>query len=163
MRLTAREVDVHVGQRTRHLRETLGISQGTLGRQLGLTFSQVQKYEKGTNRIGAGRLFMIAEFLDVPVQYFFEGLGEGAAEPRPAVNGSGERSSELVALNDAFRSITDPDTRRSVVALVCSLAAADPESPPRGVGRVRTKRPRPRASQRPPAALSAAGQDAPAA
>ena len=49
MRLTAREVDVHVGQRTRHLRETLGISQGTLGRQLGLTFSQVQKYEKGTN------------------------------------------------------------------------------------------------------------------
>ena len=79
---------------------------------------------------------MIAEFLDVPVQYFFEGLGEGAAEPRPAVNGSGERSSELVALNDAFRSITDPDTRRSVVALVCSLAAADPESPPRGVGRV---------------------------
>ena len=52
--MTANEVDVHVGQRTRHLRETLGISQGTLGRHLGLTFSQVQKYEKGTNRIGAG-------------------------------------------------------------------------------------------------------------
>jgi len=133
--MTANEVDVHVGQRTRHLRETLGISQGTLGRHLGLTFSQVQKYEKGTNRIGAGRLFMIADFLDVPVQYFFEGLDDGAPAARP-VNGLGERSSELVALNDAFRSITDPDTRRSVVALVCSLAAAEPDSVPRHVGRM---------------------------
>ena len=132
--MTANELDMHVGQRTRHLRETLGISQGTLGRHLGLTFSQVQKYEKGTNRIGAGRLFMIADFLDVPVQYFFEGLDDKPA-PRPA-NGLGERSSELVALNDAFRSITDPDTRRSVVALVCSLAAAEPDSVPRHVGRM---------------------------
>ena len=133
--MTANEVDVHVGQRTRHLRETLGISQGTLGRHLGLTFSQVQKYEKGTNRIGAGRLYMIADFLDVPVQYFFEGLDEGTA-PRTSPNGVGERNSELVALNDAFRSITDPDTRRSVVALVCSLAAADPETAPRHMGRI---------------------------
>jgi transcriptional regulator with XRE-family HTH domain len=135
--MTASEVDVHVGQRTRHLRETLGISQGTLGRHLGLTFSQVQKYEKGTNRIGAGRLFMIADFLDVPVQYFFEGLGDGAGASRAAANGAGERNSELTALNDALRSITDPDTRRSVVALVCSLAAADPDSPPpRHLGRM---------------------------
>lgn len=132
--MTANEVDVHVGQRTRHLRETLGISQGTLGRHLGLTFSQVQKYEKGTNRIGAGRLYMIAEFLDVPVQYFFEGL-EADATPRTTIVASGERNSELVALNDAFRSITDPDTRRSVVALVCSLAAAEPE-PTRPMARI---------------------------
>ena len=134
--MTANEVDLHVGQRTRHLRETLGISQGTLGRHLGLTFSQVQKYEKGTNRIGAGRLYMIADFLDVPVQYFFEGLDEGVTTLRLGANGAGERNSELVALNDAFRSITDPDTRRSVVALVCSLAAADPDSAPRHVPRV---------------------------
>ncbi len=134
--MTASEVDVHVGQRTRHLRETLGISQGTLGRHLGLTFSQVQKYEKGTNRIGAGRLYMIAEFLDVPVQYFFEGLDD-AEGARTRVLGSADRNSELVALNDAFRSITDPDTRRSVVALVCSLAAADPNSaPPRAVAQM---------------------------
>lgn len=132
--MSASEVDAHVGQRTRHLRETLGISQGTLGRHLGLTFSQVQKYEKGTNRIGAGRLYQIAEFLDVPVQYFFEGL-EGAT-PAAGPQASGERNSELVALNDAFRSITDSDTRRSVVALVCSLAAADPEAPPRAVTRL---------------------------
>ncbi|WP_297972796.1 helix-turn-helix transcriptional regulator [uncultured Amaricoccus sp.] len=128
--MSANEVDVHVGQRTRHLRETLGISQGTLGRHLGLTFSQVQKYEKGTNRIGAGRLFKIAEFLDVPVQYFFEGLGESGEAPGERSQLSGERSSELAALTDAFRSISDPDTRRSVVALVCSLAAAGPEASP---------------------------------
>jgi hypothetical protein len=71
---------------------------------------------------------MIAEFLDVPVQYFFEGLDVDAS-PRTTAGASGERNTELVALNDAFRSITDPDTRRSVVALVCSLAAADPETP----------------------------------
>ena len=132
--MSASEVDAHVGQRTRHLRENLGISQGTLGRHLGLTFSQVQKYEKGTNRIGAGRLFKIAEFLDVPVQYFFEGLGEGATAPGPQA--LVERNSELVALNDAFRSITDPDTRRSVVALVCSLAAADPDPTHRPMARL---------------------------
>jgi transcriptional regulator with XRE-family HTH domain len=133
--MTANEVDVYVGQRTRHLREVLGVSQGTLGRHLGLTFSQVQKYEKGTNRIGAGRLYMIADFLDVPVQYFDEGLADGDS-PRMPHGATVERNSELVALNDAFRSISDPDTRRSVVALVCSLAAAEPETQPRAMARL---------------------------
>ena len=64
------------GQRMRRRREALGISQGRLGRHLGLTFSQIQKYEKGTNRIGAGRLYQIAAFLGVPPSYFFEGLDE---------------------------------------------------------------------------------------
>lgn len=72
--LTAAEIDVYVGHRVRMRREAQGISQGTLGRHLGLTFSQIQKYEKGTNRIGAGRLYQIAQFLDVSVGYFFEGL-----------------------------------------------------------------------------------------
>lgn len=58
----------------RRRREALGISQGRLGRHLGLTFSQIQKYEKGTNRIGAGRLYQIASFLGVPPSHFFEGL-----------------------------------------------------------------------------------------
>ena len=136
MELTAREVDIHVGQRMRQRRESFGVSQGQLGRHLGLTFSQVQKYEKGTNRIGAGRLLMIAEFLDVPVQYFFEGLDEGALPSRSGLPAAGERGSEQVALNDAFRSIADPDTRRSVVALVCSLAAAGPEGVARAVPRM---------------------------
>ena len=63
-------------------------------------------------------------------------LAACATAPRTSPNGVGERNSELVALNDAFRSITDPDTRRSVVALVCSLAAADPETAPRHMGRI---------------------------
>jgi transcriptional regulator with XRE-family HTH domain len=105
----------------RQRREALEISQGLLGRQIGLTFSQVQKYEKGTNRIGAGRLYLLAGFLDVPIQYFFEGLGEVPATRVP--NGhAGAHGSELAMLDDAFMSIADSDTRRSVVALVCSLA-----------------------------------------
>ena len=103
-------------------REFLGISQGRLGRHLGLTFSQVQKYEKGANRIGAGRLYLIAEFLGVPVQYFFEGLGEQAAE---AQGGRvGRKGEEMAVLEEAFLSIGDVDTRRSVLALVRSLAGA---------------------------------------
>ena len=78
MEIDARKVDAHVGGRVRERREALGISQGSIARQLGLTFSQVQKYEKGANRIGAGRLFMLSQALGVPIQYFFDGL---VAEP----------------------------------------------------------------------------------
>lgn len=72
--LLASEIDVYVGVRIRLRREALGISQGMLGRHLGLTFSQVQKYEKGTNRISAGKLYLIAVFLGVTPGYFFAGL-----------------------------------------------------------------------------------------
>jgi transcriptional regulator with XRE-family HTH domain len=123
MGLTAREVDAHVGQRMRQRREALGVSQGQLGRHLGLTFSQVQKYEKGTNRIGAGRLHHLARVHGVPVQFFFEGLdGEAtaAASARPP-NGRGD----LAVLENAFLSISDTETRSSIVALVCSLAPQD--------------------------------------
>lgn len=121
VKLTASQIDAHVGRRMRQRREYLGISQGRLGRHLGLTFSQVQKYEKGSNRIGAGRLYLIADFLGVPVQYFFEGLGDEAAAI-PAAKG-GRRGEELAVLEEAFLSIDDGDTRRSVLALVRSLAA----------------------------------------
>lgn len=121
--MKASEIDVHVGQRMRMRREFLGISQGRLGRHLGLTFSQVQKYEKGANRIGAGRLYLIADFLDVPVQFFFEGLREAQAVPQNGVR-LGRRGEELAQLEQAFLSIDDGDTRRSVVALVRSLAGS---------------------------------------
>ena len=81
MSLSASEIDAYVGQRMRQRREALGISQGRLGRHLGLTFSQIQKYEKGSNRIGAGRLYQIAVFLGVPPGHFFEGIEDGALEP----------------------------------------------------------------------------------
>ncbi|MFO1207970.1 MAG: helix-turn-helix transcriptional regulator [Amaricoccus sp.] len=123
MNLTANEIDVHVGQRMRRRRESLGISQGRLGRHLGLTFSQVQKYEKGTNRIGAGRLFQIAAFLGVPPSHFYEGLESSGAGAAAAVlpNGTGRRD-EFLVLNEAFAGIHDPETRASVLALVRSLA-----------------------------------------
>lgn len=123
MGLTAREVDAHVGQRMRQRREALGISQGQLGRHLGLTFSQVQKYEKGTNRIGAGRLHLLAGFLGVPVQFFFEGL-EGEPTAAPAARSPYGRG-DLAVLESAFLSISDSETRNSIVALVCSLAPQD--------------------------------------
>lgn len=120
MTLTANEIDVHVGQRLRRQREALGVSQGQLGRQLGLTFSQVQKYEKGSNRIGAGRLFLLAQYLGVPVHYFYEGLGGIAAKPRSRQ--SEAQLGELGALDSAFMSISDSATRQSVLSLIRSLA-----------------------------------------
>ncbi len=74
VKMSASEIDVHVGTQMRKRREALGISQGRLGRHLGLTFSQIQKYEKGTNRIGAGRLYQIATFLGVAPSHFFIGV-----------------------------------------------------------------------------------------
>lgn len=110
----------------RRRRESLGISQGKLGRHLGLTFSQIQKYEKGTNRIGAGRLYQIATFLGVQPSYFFDGL-EGA-DGRQTEEAGGLSRDEMQILNEAFNGIADVETRSSVLALVRQLAT---DSPPR--------------------------------
>lgn len=126
-------VDAHVGRRLRQRREHLGISQSKIGQRLGLTFSQVQKYENGSNRIGAGRLYLMARILGVPVSYFYEGLGprEGLHDAIDAPN-----EAELSMLDDAFLSIPDPDTRASLIALVRSLAEArDDRSAHRLAGR----------------------------
>lgn len=118
--MTAGEVDEYVGRRIRQRREAIGMSQARLGRHLGLTFSQVQKYEKGSNRIGAGRLYLLAHHLGVSVHYFFEGLDEGTAY-RGQI-GTNNLTGELSVLDDAFQSISDPGTRQSLIALVRSLA-----------------------------------------
>jgi transcriptional regulator with XRE-family HTH domain len=125
--LSANEIDVHVGKRMRQRREALGISQGRLGRQLGLTFSQIQKYEKGSNRVGAGRLFQIAAFLQVPTSYFFEGLENGGTGSfaRSMTSDDAGFDEEVRILTDAFAAITDKGTRASVLALVRSLAAGE--------------------------------------
>jgi transcriptional regulator with XRE-family HTH domain len=104
----------------RQRREALGISQGRLGRHLGLTFSQIQKYEKGSNRIGSGRLYQIASYLVVPPSYFFEGLDATPPVARPDV--AGPAREEVETLIDSFAAIPDKDTRASVLALVRSLA-----------------------------------------
>lgn len=107
----------------RQRREALGLSQGRLGRELGVTFSQVQKYEKGANRIGAGRLYVLASLLGVPVQYFFDELGDSQSTRN--LNGTtGAKDAELAMLDDAYRSIADRETRRSLLALARSLATS---------------------------------------
>ena len=119
--LSASLIDAFVGKRMRQRREGLGISQGRLGRHLGLTFSQIQKYEKGSNRIGAGRLYQIGTFLGVAPGYFFEGIEGGAAETPHVANGA--LRDEMRTLTEAFSAIPDAETRASVLALVRSLTA----------------------------------------
>ncbi len=128
-------IDVHVGNRVRMRRMLIGMSQERLGKELGLTFQQVQKYEKGTNRISASRLYRIAQILGVPVQYFFEDLPtsvaapvqEGFAEARTEQSMIMDflNSSEGLQLNRHFAAIKDPAVRRAVVDLVRSLARAE--------------------------------------
>ncbi len=122
MSKSASEIDLYVGMRMRRRREALGISQGRLGRHLGLTFSQIQKYEKGTNRIGAGRLYQIAGFLGVSTSHFYEGVESPAAVVATAPRGIARRD-EFLVLNEAFSAIHDAETRASVLALVRSLAS----------------------------------------
>ncbi len=126
---SASDIDAHVGRMMRRRREALGISQGRLGRHLGLTFSQIQKYEKGMNRIGAGRLYQIATLLGVPPSAFYEGLG-GEAAVHPA--GATARRDEVATLSDAFAAIDDEETRASVLALLRSMAADAAGRPLRG-------------------------------
>lgn len=126
----ANPIDVHVGSRVRLRRMLLGMSQEKLGEHLGLTFQQIQKYEKGINRIGASRLFDLSRVLGVPVQFFYEELpagggaqASGLAE-RPAESYAVEflGSREGLELNKAFARITDPRVRRSIVELVRAFA-----------------------------------------
>lgn len=137
----ANPIDVHVGTRVRLRRMLLGMSQEKLGEQLGLTFQQVQKYEKGVNRVGASRLFELAKVLSVKVGYFFEDVpGQSNAEGNPdtgsgfAEPGSDGYSSEFLGsregleLNKAFARIADPKVRRTIVDLVRALAAEEARS-----------------------------------
>ena len=131
-------IDAHVGSRVRLRRMLIGMSQEKLGDALNLTFQQVQKYEKGANRIGAGRLFRIAQLLGVSIQFFFDDApGErephapGFAETDPAplmmefVN-----SPEGIQLNRYFALIDDQSVRKRVVDLVKALAGQGDKSGP---------------------------------
>jgi transcriptional regulator with XRE-family HTH domain len=127
-------VDKYVGSRVRMRRIMLGMSQEKLGEALGLTFQQIQKYEKGTNRVGASRIQQISEILQVPVSFLFEGGPTGV----PGAEGANEATSpsyvsdflatsEGLALTRAFTRITDAKLRRSIVDLVEKIA--DQETP----------------------------------
>ncbi len=114
------EIDQHVGQRVRERRIVLGLSQTNLADGLGITFQQLQKYEKGHNRIAAGRLYGCAELLGVSPEYFFEGL-EGSDRGTPDET----RSDEAVKLARAYYGIRDPAKRKHVWKLVRAIAASD--------------------------------------
>jgi transcriptional regulator with XRE-family HTH domain len=139
-------IDVHVGSRVRFRRMLLGMSQEKLAEKLGLTFQQIQKYEKGINRIGASRLFDLAQVLSVPVQFFYEEVPVNGADvsailpPGFAENGNGSgggsngaensiveflKSRDGLELNKAFVRIQDVKARRAIVDLVRSLANVD--------------------------------------
>jgi transcriptional regulator with XRE-family HTH domain len=127
-------IDKHVGSRVRMRRMMLGMSQEKLGNNLGLTFQQVQKYEKGTNRIGASRLQQISHILQVPVSFFFEGAPtntnpvrvDGMNEaPSPAYVSDFLATSDGLALTKAFMRISDSKLRRRIVDLVEQIAVSD--------------------------------------
>jgi len=135
-------VDIHVGARLRMRRNLVGFSQEQLGKSLGLTFQQIQKYERGINRMGSSRLFQIAKILSVPVAYFFEempimmgsavptGFAESAQAPlenAPAAGSGGEdydilRRRETLDLVRAYYHIQDVKQRRKVYELIRSMS-----------------------------------------
>ncbi|PWJ80970.1 transcriptional regulator [Pseudaminobacter salicylatoxidans] len=124
--------DIYVGSRIRLRRNMLGMSQESLGEQLGITFQQIQKYEKGTNRVGASRLQAISSVLGVPVSFFFEEfpsqestVGRGFAEESPNFGLDFVTSPEGLQLNRAFVKITDAKVRRKIIELVKTLAAEE--------------------------------------
>jgi transcriptional regulator with XRE-family HTH domain len=121
----ANPIDIQVGNRVRIRRMLIGMSQERLGDLLGLTFQQVQKYEKGVNRIGAGRLYEVSRILNVPIDFFYEGVasepGAPAPEAAPPVL-EFVSSGEGLQLSLAFMKIKDVKVRKRVLDLVKSLS-----------------------------------------
>jgi transcriptional regulator with XRE-family HTH domain len=129
-------IDAYVGARVRTRRLMLGMSQERLADRIGVTFQQVQKYEKGTNRIGASRLQSIAAVLATPVAFFFQQDGSQTltTEGVGAFDGLNDltdflASKEGLGLNKAFMKISDPGVRQSILVLVQSLASASSSEP----------------------------------
>lgn len=120
-------IDIHVGARIKLKRTMNGLSQEKLADQLGITFQQVQKYEKASNRIGASRLKEIADFLGVPVGFFYEGLSpvrQGFAEEGSAAFVTDFlATSEGLELNRSFLKIKDPQVRKRILDLVRTLSS----------------------------------------
>lgn len=131
-KLVRNPIDAHVGGQVKLRRAVVGMSQTELANRLGITFQQVQKYEKGANRIGASRLYLIAEILNVTVQSFFEGADAVVIDAPGAYDGAKDetvkkyeefiRSPGGIELCKAFVSIDNPTVRKRIVALVKSVS-----------------------------------------
>jgi DNA-binding XRE family transcriptional regulator len=135
-------VDIYVGQRVRMRRIEIGMSQEVLGEHIGLTFQQIQKYEKGSNRIGASRLQQISKVLEVSANFFFEGApggwqGGASGQTSPALlQLLGTREGQILV--NSFVRITDAEIRRSFVCLIEKTATLIDSKPPKP-GRSRPK------------------------
>lgn len=127
-------IDVHVGSRVRLRRTLLGMSQEKLGEAIGLTFQQVQKYERGSNRIGASRLFDLARVLEVPVGFFFDdmdddvaarspGQSRGAPQHTISIEPSPMAKRETLELVRAYYKIQDDSVRKRLFEMVKALGA----------------------------------------
>jgi len=129
-------VDVHVGRRLRLKRMILGLSQESVGKAIGVTFQQIQKYERGINRMGASRLYDFARSLGVHVSYFFEGYGDysvdetaalAAQEPEtPGFEHETVNNRETMEVMRAYYRIKNPAVRKRIVELIKAMAAEDP-------------------------------------
>ncbi len=132
---TPHPVDIHVGRRLRLKRTILGMSQEAVGKEIGVTFQQIQKYERGINRMGASRLYDFAKALGVNISYFFEGFGDYAAD-----DGSGlalgepdaagfehekVNNRETIEVMRAYYRIKNPAVRKRIVELIKAMAAED--------------------------------------
>lgn len=120
-------VDAHVGSRVRLRRTLLGMSQEKLGEAIGLTFQQVQKYERGANRIGASRLFDLSRVLDVPISFFFDDMASdpnaaaGSGDHAPSFEAKELSKREILELARAFDRIKDEKVRKRILELTKSL------------------------------------------
>ena len=130
---TPHPVDIHVGRRLRLKRTFLGLSQEAVGKQIGVTFQQIQKYERGINRMGASRLYDFAKALGVQVAYFFEGFGDyvvedgvsaSAAEPGTAAfEHESVNNRETLEVMRAYYRIKNPAVRKRIIDLIKAMAA----------------------------------------
>ncbi len=126
-------VDIHVGKQLRLKRTILGMSQETIGTAIGVTFQQIQKYERGINRMGASRLYDFSKLLNVPVSYFFEGLSQGNEQAVYNVQGMAESSApefeheqmasrETMEMMRAYYKIQNPAIRKRIFELIKTIA-----------------------------------------
>lgn len=133
MKKSTSSIDKEIGTRVRMRRISIGMSQEKLGEMLGLTFQQVQKYEKGMNRISVGRLVDIAKILGVDIHFFFNGIKSGKAEPGFAEQETPPYLTDVMSTPEGlqlirtFTSIKNPKVRKSIVQLVSSLAQDEQE------------------------------------
>lgn len=137
-------VDVYVGRRLRLKRTLLGMSQESIGNQIGVTFQQIQKYERGINRMGASRLYDFARALGVQIAYFFDGYGDyaqpggaelGMAEPEmPSFEHDGMNNRETIEVMRAYYRIKSPAMRKRIVDLIKVFAEENADEKPAKIG-----------------------------